>query len=969
MTSLTLTQILDFNILTNIAQENENKNVPKPNIMHILIVDNSSSMGYATQESVNIIGKGLFNMPTDKINMQPGAVIIFSDNAEFLSKNIRSTHDITQLRFPHQGMTNIAAGIKLGVEYIVSHSTNIINTTHFIISYLSDGEQNRGDLSEYMIRTMRQNIDKNHIKLSVNVIGISKPDTRLGMLVKTGLETVPMNALNSFYFAATQREMETVLSDLVEGTITSLCHGKPTDIKIHGGGTFVQNSQNEISTFISGNETLIVRGSVTNITVNNIPATIISRTPTADDVTNVINYMLPSLSQWKIAKGNDSIKEQVLTLNKFIDVAEKYLDDIKNTTPQQPIMKVEDIGLIKMRPIDRLRIIKNLKTKTQSFAEERNKLQRLFATVSNDSSTQAQYLNGIKGKFAAKALVKADMTNISINDYINELKQMLPKMKDALALDNNNNHNNHNDSILSLCSATEQLSEWLNFAENEYENIYHIMSSIGFPAYSVKFHNSDAVQMDPFQTHCSFIEPCTVDTPSIMLANQMEQKIVSHSRNQITDGLVLINPSCPNASMIAIKSSIYRNICSVTLCRDLYMYHPKMTFALHAHSLVKVIQQYCENKSSAYLDLAVRIVYSIRKFWGDYAIKGENVDLFKRWWIEWSTVTQSEKDSCSHPVQLLLMLAAFDFGELDIDMTNFIHPLINIINELLARRMKATLKNLMKDPSDDTRYIAVKLMQSLFGITPDNSPKPNEDIMVEEPSTISMREQCQFWADIDENNKNNVFAKLSISEPDIETYVNNQLMPFIQTFHFGMSVQKYFKNHSQIKTWNDLIISIEKEGKPTDDIIKHITTEMSQITNIYDYINIKDKANIKLMAHSMFLQSTLNHDSQSRTDIDKRNVLEPSTLQDLIIDLRMSHYFEACKIKKGKWLAVIGDVTFGNALSADEEGFTRIIGIHTHGHCKSTFWALVRAAKNHDGKRKIFINKSASGASACFDKV
>lgn len=986
MSSIALTQILDYTVLTNIKQQNDDKQTKiKPQIMHILIVDNSQSMGNATRECVNIIGKGLFNMSSDLIHMQPGAVIIFSDDAEFLSKNIRSVNDISKLTFPNQGMTNIAAGIKLGVDYIGSQKKEIIDTTHFIITYLSDGEENRGNLSEQLINFLRQDIiDKKQIKLSVNVIGISKPDTSLGMRVKIGLETVPMNALKSFYFAATQREMENVLSELVEGTITSLCHGKPVNIKLYGETcSFVQNSQNEISIFVSGSgtETLIVKGLIKNITINDIPATITVRSPTADDVTNVIDYMLPSLSQWKIAKGDNSIKEQVASLNKFIDVAEKYLDEMKKEQQQEHIMSAEDIGNVKMKPVDRSRIIKNLKTKTQTFSEERNKLQRLFATVGNDSSQQAQYLNGIKGKYAAKALVKADMINVTVDSVVNELKQMLSKMKDAIIIDKNNLNSTkyQTDSILSLCTAIEQLSEWVEFEENDYSNIYHLLSCIGFPSFPVKFNHSDAVQMDPFQTHCIDIEPCPVDTPSIMLANQTMHKIVSHSRKPISDGLILVDPSCPNASLVAMKSPIYRHICSVILCRDLYMYHPKMTFAIHAHSLIKVIQQYCENKSTAYLDLAIRIIYSIRKWWGEYAVKGENVDLFKRWWVEWSTVTQSEKDDCSHPVQLLLMLAAFDFGELNLDLSNHTQPLINMLNEFLARRMKAKLKNLIKDPSDDTRFIAVQLMQSLFGITTDNSPKPNEDVLIAEPTPVSVRELCQHWANVDENNKERVFAKLNINDPDIASYVNNQLISFVQTFHFGMCVQKMFKdenikNIKNIKTWNELINVIEQVGKPTDEIVKYIATGMEHVLNtdslVYKYIDDKmEEIKITQLAQSMFLQSTLNHDSQSRTDIDKRNVLEPSTLQDLIIDLRMAHYFEACKIKRGKWLSVIGDVTFGEAIEADEEGFTRMIGIHTHGHCKATFWALARAAKGHQGKRSIFLNKSASGANACFNKI
>jgi len=52
----------------------------------------------------------------------------------------------------------------------------------------------------------------------------------------------------------------------------------------------------------------------------------------------------------------------------------------------------------------------------------------------------------------------------------------------------------------------------------------------------------------------------------------------------MTDGLILISPLCPEATKLLFRSYIYQYLCSVNLCRDLYMYHPKMTFSMHAHS-------------------------------------------------------------------------------------------------------------------------------------------------------------------------------------------------------------------------------------------------------------------------------------------------------------------------------------------------------------------------------------------------
>lgn len=40
--------------------------------MNILVINNSGSMGRATMDATQIIGGGMFNLPSDKIDMLPG---------------------------------------------------------------------------------------------------------------------------------------------------------------------------------------------------------------------------------------------------------------------------------------------------------------------------------------------------------------------------------------------------------------------------------------------------------------------------------------------------------------------------------------------------------------------------------------------------------------------------------------------------------------------------------------------------------------------------------------------------------------------------------------------------------------------------------------------------------------------------------------------------------------------------------
>lgn len=101
----------------------------------------------------------------------------------------------------------------------------------------------------------------------------------------------------------------------------------------------------------------------------------------------------------------------------------------------------------------------------------------------------------------------------------------------------------------------------------------------------------------------------------------------------------------------------------------------------------------------------------------------------------------------------------------------------------------------------------------------------------------------------------------------------------------------------------------------------------------------------------------LNHDSGSRERITEISVFEEQTLKNIIIDLRMAHYFEACKIKREKWLGMIGSITFEEAYNSNIDGFEKICGRHTHTLNKEQFWGLVRAAKSNPEKKAVFLKK------------
>lgn len=966
----TVTNVGDYYIY-KLKKNNNNEKIIKPKIMNVLVLDNSGSMGSATKEALNSIGCGMFDLPKEKIDAIPGTVILFDEKAHILSDKIKSPQDLKNLILPRQGQTNITVAIQVGISSIVNHFENSQDKSiHYILTFLSDGNHNCGpDLDSVKISQMQKDILSKEIKLSIIVVGILQNDTVLGMKVKTALETIPMNSLESVYYARNSCDMNSVIEKLNKGCIDSLCKGTPVSLSIDSG-VFVENMTNKINSFLYDGETVITVKATQNpkLFVNECIITPNAIQMDTTDIALVIDSLIPKLSQLRVAYGVDKINVQITELEEFINSSEIILEKLNTKTKEYD---VSDIGKINITPQQRLLMIKKLKQARCKFQEEKNKLKMLKASVENNSAKQAEYLTGFNKKYASKALVRSDILDITHQEVLTQIKNIKQELVEAIEKDKKLAETRKEDpecSILSLNNAFEQLSEWLtsldNIVDTDFNDIYSLLVCFGFSAYPVKFDNNNAVQMDPFQTNCNYIEPCMIDTTTLMLSNQMGHKITSPSKNIMTDGLILINPICPNTSLLLRKTMIYQYLCSVTLCRDLYMYHPKMTFAMHAHSLVKVISEYCENKSTAYLELGVKILYSIRKFWGKLCVEGGNLDLFKHWWCELETITQSEKDGCNHPVQMLLMLGAFDLQQLGFSIEDTMTQLVNLLNEIMARKMKMKLNYFAKD-NQDIQILAINLMQKIFGIDKTNSPQPNPDIMTQEPTVVSVRESCQHWAKIVENQ--NVFEKFGMSS--IKEYLNENLMSYVQTFNFCLGIQKYIQTNNT--SWDNIIIELETTGIIPNTLTQNLTQHMQTIftQDMFSYFGVYDEHKIDLVSKNMFVQACMFPDSQSRFNINQKSIFDPVTLNEMIVDLRMSIYFEACKVKKDAWLAIIGDVTFERALNCDELEYENMIGVHTHGLSKDQFWAMLRVAQTNEKKLDVFLKKSNITVKSCLKKI
>jgi 2'-5' RNA ligase len=902
-------------------------------ITNFLLIDNSGSMGSATKEATNIIGKGMISLQTI-----PGEVIMFSEDVSIF-KDIKSVSDIDKITFSRQGRTNITGAVKETIKRIVIHSKSSKVHCHYILTFLSDGGHNVGpELSEDDIINMRKLILENEIQLSIIVVGISSNDTKLGMKIKTELETVSINSLNSVYYANNHSEMNNVLNQLILGCKDSFRSGISANISVDGG-ILMENNNCAAKIFISNDNIIPVKsedGDIPTLLINNQIIKTDKTDIDSNDVTMIIDYLLPKLSQIKIAYGSKNIDSQIKILENFIDTAESAITKMNSINSDSNIK----IGTSKLSSHKRIEILKQIRKSQISFQEERNKLKSLQANIANDSAKQAEYLTGFNKKYASKAIIKSDLINVSLNDIINQIENIQNQLKLSLTDDKQKKNSmglTEETSLLSLNTPTEQLEEWLTYDLTQFTDVYSLLVYFGFSCYPVKFVHNNAVQMDPFQTECIHIEPFMADTSTLMLSNQMGHKLTTPSGKQFNDGLILIKPSVEQSSLLLMKTFIYQYLCSTVLCRDLYMFHPRMTFSMHAHALKRAIVEFYNTKSKAYLELALKIVYSFKK------IGEKDITLFNHWWKDWGTITQSDNDNCKHPVQLLLM-----FSCLQVDnITQYNIPLLNLLNEALARTFKIILSS---NQNEDSIEIGIDLMLKLFGINETNSPNPNPDILFQEPPLANIRDSCQIWANIEDDSVlKNVFKTSSITD-----YVNKILIPYVQTFEFGLLLQKR-------TDW-------EKEFlKSSEDLLTYLNDNLMKISDIYDYLD--PKMNKDQVATTMFLQAVLHHTSQTRCDINMKSVLDSVTLQDMIIDLRMIIYCKLSKVKKEKWLSIIGDVTYQNALNSDINVYTMMIGKHTHGHSKDVFWGMLKAAMYDNDKMSAFKNRSNGTIDRCIDRI
>ena len=196
ITTMSTLSKLENLYLYEIHTEEENSEV-RPPIKHVIVIDNSGSMGYNTHRAFETIASGLIGMG----NQLPADIIYF-DNDIKLHRNVTINNLAQHAPRYHQGRTNITHAINVSICEIMTHHKTSNERCHYVLTFLSDGEHNEGAiLNDRDIMQLRKILDTDNVMLSVIIVGIATSDVRLGMKIKNGLETVAINSLSNVYYA------------------------------------------------------------------------------------------------------------------------------------------------------------------------------------------------------------------------------------------------------------------------------------------------------------------------------------------------------------------------------------------------------------------------------------------------------------------------------------------------------------------------------------------------------------------------------------------------------------------------------------------------------------------------------------------------------------------------------------------------------------------------------------------------
>mmetsp|Transcript_123085 Transcript_123085/g.359351 ORF Transcript_123085/g.359351 Transcript_123085/m.359351 type:complete len:1144 (+) Transcript_123085:57-3488(+) len=419
----------------------------RPSTRFHFVLDNSGSMGRNSQHA-----KDCFS---DLVGFASGpcSLVAFDSSATLLGENFQSPAQFRAAALPRQGGTNITAGLEAAVEVVRRHEAKEADSggerTHHVLVLLSDGAHMVGPRPEERLPGLGAELRAGFpmLRLSVVVVGVTcSSNTSMGMLMKQGLETVALPALEPIYFASTPTAMDGVLSQMREG-LASL-RGSVVHVQAPSGCMFVravgEAGVPSVDVLAEAHEQALlclgqdapVEVEVDGAIVQCIPC---PREPADFDIelaSSALQQLVDAVRVRRVAIGAAAVRPALEQLRLWISALEARAAEQLSATSGVKLC------LAKATPAERLAQHKALRRSTQSAKELFNQLAEIEAHTANDSASQAAFLTGARSKYGAKALLRASAHADGVTDPALRLRELVadiasiaPEMRQALRQD------------------------------------------------------------------------------------------------------------------------------------------------------------------------------------------------------------------------------------------------------------------------------------------------------------------------------------------------------------------------------------------------------------------------------------------------------------------------------------------------------------------------------------------------------
>lgn len=991
-------------------------------------LDNSASMG-ANSDLAKRRFAQLLELATE-----PSSFTVFNESASTLSTKLCWPAEMAAVQLPSQGRTNISAGLEHTVNAVieaVGRDVGAKEPIHHVIVLLTDGAHNDGPSPEYAIPMIASELRRKApaAMISVVVVGVSSASkTSLGMLAKTALESAAMQGLDPMYFCKTAGEMDQILSSLQKAmqvfdnteltTLALMGAAMPTSGVVGAG--FVQDvgvkGSAEATVFLEDrcHVALLLQDPLPcELEVNGVPVHVERIPVNAAFAINAVSSAMEKLRQRRVAAATSAVNcgvassvlhEQAARLGHWIDAVDSALAQIAaEAAAARAKAEADGDAPAANSAAGRLRRLKKKAGTVSTAAKElRNELEGIMAFRSDDSASQAAFLNGGSSKFATKALIRnarrADGNSDALDDpaarvtaLAAELRRVAAALPTAL----------RQDALLKLARLSAVELEALE-ARVDCELLDQARA---VPA-------ADVASCQAGTPLGNFLDGGLPDALDAVREPQCSWLSLLSNREQLLEWASVLATDPQPASLAEYEALCYLGSLGqpieVERCAATQMSPYQMRIARIWHAPIDTASLLCAHKCqdmieqikapeggsprdvlplvdpelprasrlvcrSGLMDLlcSVTLCRDLHMFGGneqrmalhahallaalDEPPTEASVRLALR--IVYSArqhLGRSLDDPESRYVSLLKRLVNWEsLTEADgVD-----HPAQLLLALVVLDRAEPLSVPALYNLCNETLSRQARLR--LKGCTDGSAAAMREEASARMRKLLTITEEsCPKPTGTEEPEPARSAVKeacaairpgyaIAVAPEEVETdrFCIGGLHPTIRCVHFANALQRSVGDMASV------MVEIERGS---DSLVEPLLCALKTVPRLPDALELGQAHEARVLA-TMEAQAFLHHTSATRQDLP--DVRDAETMSMIAVELRMQVYDVALALKMREWNLIAGDVIAQRAMQCGDDEFAALVSTHAHRFTKKEFWALAAHARRAGGARhQVFLS-------------